>query len=180
MPNVFNLFNKPSTPSYKIVDVRGDAVPAQLVPISESVLGLPGRNSSASSELVFLAQLPQQGGTTFFVSQTPNRRVLAAQASSVRRPRMGVEDIEVSVGAESLSIVLDKDTGLLKFLGVVRPDGVQMVPVNQTFMYYVGMNGQTSDEDDRPSGAYIFRPNGTAENIADKAQVRPRELCTFH
>lgn len=48
-----------------------------------------------------------------------------------------------------------------------------MTPLQQNLMWYRGMKGYNQGFDDRASGAYIFRPNGTdAQPIASSATIR--------
>lgn len=49
----------------------GSVIPSEIFPIPEPVRRIPGRNSSATSELVFLAaQLPPMGSKSFLVERT--------------------------------------------------------------------------------------------------------------
>lgn len=49
----------------------GEAIPSDLMPIAEFVKSLPGRKSSATHELVFLAsQLPPLGGKSYYIEST--------------------------------------------------------------------------------------------------------------
>ena len=55
-----------------------------------------------------------------------------------------------------MTVTVDGVTGLMKSLSV---DGVE-TPLQQEFLWYAGILA-TPGADDRASGAYIFRPNGT-------------------
>lgn len=71
------------------VSSSGNAVEAQLVPIPKPVLSVPGRNSSATYELVFLASnIPSLGFLRFHIQKTANYRVLQQQMSSIRSHKM--------------------------------------------------------------------------------------------
>lgn len=51
----------------------GNTMPSQSIPIAESVKALPGRVSTATRELVFLArQLPPLGSKSYFVQPEPS------------------------------------------------------------------------------------------------------------
>lgn len=68
----------------------GNAVKAQLVPIPKPVLSIPGRDSSATSELVFqAADIPPLGFLRFHIQRTANHRVLRQQMSKIRSHELG-------------------------------------------------------------------------------------------
>ncbi|XP_042885144.1 lysosomal alpha-mannosidase-like isoform X3 [Penaeus japonicus] len=163
----------PSGAGYKVTDDQGHAIVSQLVPVPDAVLRVPGRNSTATLELVFLAEdIPPLGFLQFHVQKTANLPFQKEQMSQIFRPQRGLKDIEVNLGNQGLAVSLDKDTGLLKSIGVVRPDGITMIKVNQTYMWYAGMSGNNSQEEFRASGAYIFRPDGAhAQPVAAAANV---------
>lgn len=162
----------PDKVAYKITNYQGNAVEAQLVPIPDPVLSIPGRNSSATFELVFPAtDIPPLGFLRFHVQQTGNYRILQQQRSAVHSHKLGGDD-PIKLQGQNVAVFIDSQTGLLKFVGAVKPGDIQMVPVSQNFFVYTAMAGDNSKEQFRASGAYIFRPNGTeAIPIADKAEV---------
>lgn len=68
----------------------GRAVEAQLVPISTFVQSLPGRESTADSELVFLAaQLPPLGSKSYHVERTLKRSRTSAVKSKSKLKAAG-------------------------------------------------------------------------------------------
>ncbi|XP_076058752.1 lysosomal alpha-mannosidase II isoform X1 [Oratosquilla oratoria] len=157
--------------AYKVTAYDGTAVDTQLSSIPHTVLDIPGRNSTAELELVFLAEnIPPLGFVQYHVARTGNFRLLKSTSSKITKREPGKA---FTVKSENLAVSIDK-RGLLHSVGVVRPDDkITMYQVNQTFLYYKGMNGNNSKEDNRASGAYIFRPNGTTpvEVNADGAVV---------
>lgn len=63
--------------SYTVKDPDGNALPTQLIPIAPFVLNIPGRNSSATVELVFLAEdLPPLGYKAYHVTKATSDDVL--------------------------------------------------------------------------------------------------------
>lgn len=55
----------------------GNNVPTQLIPIAPFVLNIPGRNSSATVELIFLAEeLPPLGYKAYHVTKKPGNEVV--------------------------------------------------------------------------------------------------------
>jgi len=70
--------------------IAGEAVEAQLVPISTFVQSLPGRESTADSELVFLAaQLPPLGSKSYHVERTTKRNRISAVKSKSKLKAVG-------------------------------------------------------------------------------------------
>lgn len=59
-----------------------------------------------------------------------------------------------------LSVTCDGTTGLLK--SITDLNAQKTYNVAQNFYYYLGMAGFNSYPDNRASGAYVFRPNGTS------------------
>lgn len=152
----------PGDTGFTVTDFQDNVVLNQLVPIPKSVLQLPGRVSSATYELVFFAdEIPPLGYTQFHVQKTANRRVLKRQMSSVTTPADSENDLHVNIG-DSLSLYFDEKTKLLSGIGVEKHGDITTLKVNQTYLWYAGMNGHNTKESDRASGAYIFRPNGTS------------------
>lgn len=162
----------PGSTAYKVTDYNGNAVEVQLVPVPKPILSLPGRESSATYELVFQAtDIPPLGYLRYYIQRTTSRRILRQQKSRIRSQVLGGKSPIQMVG-ENLAIELDPDTGLLKMVGAVRPEGVRMVPVSQNFYVYPGMAGNNTKERFRASGAYIFRPNSTEPTeVANKVDV---------
>jgi lysosomal alpha-mannosidase len=64
----------PSNNNYEVSDSIGNKVTdIHVVPISERVLQIPGRNSSAKYELLFKANLEKLGFVTYFIKKTSKR-----------------------------------------------------------------------------------------------------------
>lgn len=75
---------------------------SQLVPVPDAVLRVPGRNSTATLELVFLAEdIPPLGLLQFHVQKTANLPFQKEQMSQIFRPQRGLKDIEVNLGVSS-------------------------------------------------------------------------------
>ncbi|XP_045601316.2 lysosomal alpha-mannosidase isoform X1 [Procambarus clarkii] len=149
----------PADVGYKVTDFKGNAIEAQLVPLPESVLSIPGRNSTAKYDLVFIAEdIPPLGFLQFHIQRTANIRIHRQQKSSIRVPH---DSNEINIVNENLAIGISARTGLLESVGVITSDGIKNILVNQTFLWYAGMSGNNDNEESRASGAYIFRPNNT-------------------
>ncbi|CAL8087779.1 unnamed protein product [Orchesella dallaii] len=149
------------TPGWDVYSQNG-IIPTQIVPISEPVLQIPGRKSSALYELIFaIDQLPGLTLTNFRISQS-----LSFSLNQINPVFVGGQDANSSVGPEEeykiensrgVKIVLSKTTGFLKTV----TQGSLELPVKQNFYYYLGMAGNNSKFAWRASGAYVLRPNTT-------------------
>lgn len=135
--------------SYAVTDSNAAQVPSELLPIPESILRLPGRQSSATHELVFQAvDLPPLGIRSYHIQPG---------GLETRRPKIQTTALpaheDLIVSAYGRKLVFDRQTGLLARVGDHN--------VRQEMLYYQGMAGNNSRFEFRASGAYIFRPNGT-------------------
>jgi len=82
----FPVSDKP--PSFRVLDLEGKVVPSQLVPIPPFILSLPGRNSPAERELVFMApDLPPMGSRSFYVQPTDPEKEEGSATKSVMKIR---------------------------------------------------------------------------------------------
>lgn len=138
----------------------GGVVPAQIVPIAENIQKLPGRRSQAKYELVFLAKdLPPLGARSYHVWHMKKRFSQFPKVKKLRTPLQ--EDYVVT--AYGWSLKFDGETGLLKEVGNQT--------VLQEMLFYPSMAGNNTRFEYRASGAYIFRPNGTALPIGPVSQL---------
>ncbi|XP_029036014.2 lysosomal alpha-mannosidase isoform X2 [Osmia bicornis bicornis] len=143
---------------YTIVDlVDGTEIVSQIVPIPNSVLEIPGRESKATGELVFLAAIPALGFKSYKITRKSSIQEDGLSDTSF----IGNEFYNVSVNDQG-QIVLDwkkqKDMSL-----------------TQSFHYYEGMEGNNEIAQNRSSGAYIFRPKG----ISSKNFVQPTSFKIY-
>jgi hypothetical protein len=110
--------------------------------------------------LVFVADLVALGYTTYFIQPTNN---VAQQSITLARNITGGADTTIQNTLTSLTI--DGTTGLLKSV-TDRQSGLTTT-ISQNFFYWIS---DTGADGNNPSGAYIFRPNGTtAVTIASTA-----------
>ncbi|KAJ8951614.1 hypothetical protein NQ318_012284 [Aromia moschata] len=63
---------------------------------------------------------------------------------------------------------VDSETG---FISKIFMNGKE-IDFSQEFLYYKGFVGDNKKFSNRSSGAYIFRPDGTAYRVADKASIK--------
>jgi hypothetical protein len=137
--------------AWTVQDTKGNSVVSQVVdvPPSTQVAG------EAPHMLFFQAELPLLGFTTYFVSPTTMGDAHAAAYTPARRVRMG-SDADVVIKSDKIKLTFSGDTGLL----TTFTKGTESVSMSQNFLYWNASAGNNA-ESGQPSGAYIFRPNGT-------------------
>ena len=142
--------------AYSVSDPKGNDIEVQLIPIADPILKIPGRESKATVELIFVAEeIPPLGFKSYSVTKQ--------DGNMISKP----EDItEITSGDGVVGFGLDPQTGLLN--RVIMNE--QAIPISQEFLFYEGNVGNNEVPTNRSSGAYIFRPipgkNATA--VADK------------
>ena len=139
--------------AYSLKLASGQEVPSDMLLIPPAIRKLPERVSNTTHEIVFMAKIPALGFTTFFLERT-SEAVLTAKARNFRPRSQEV----IKLKGKSFTAVFDASTGDLKSISMA--DG-KLFNVKQSYLYYKGMAGNNMEANDRASGAYIFRPNGT-------------------
>lgn len=142
--------------NYKVTDPEGKDLLVQAIPVADSIQNIPGRQSKAAFEIIFLASaIPPLGFKSYYVAKSS--KLTDDQTSS---------DVNVN---EGVRVKIDADTGLVS---EVTMNG-KSIPLEQNFFYYNGTVGNNRESKNRSSGAYIFRPNGTeAYRVAQKATFK--------
>lgn len=142
-------------------DDTGTEIASQLVPLPPSVLATPGRDSSATHELVFNTMLSPLSLVTHYVTRMETG------------PR-GVQDHEMHGGSWVTTLGKhDRVTLGKNKLKISIKHGSTTIHVKDTerniednvvlgLMYYPGHRGNNSEFEFRASGAYIFRPDSEA------------------
>ncbi|XP_055546042.1 lysosomal alpha-mannosidase-like [Wyeomyia smithii] len=138
---------------YEIHDPQGHKQHSQVVPVPAPVSELKFRKSSAHEELVFKAdQVPPMGFKSFYVTESNDYRREAVD-------ELPVAD-ETSIGNEHLTLNFNKN-GFLSTIDIEK----QTYRLQQDFLFYEGAYGNNEVFENRSSGAYIFRPNGTESHV---------------
>lgn len=170
---------------YEIMDYRNVSVDFQIVSIPTQVQSLFYRQSSALSEIVFMAnELPPLGYKSYFIQRKSKteeevlemRRKIEPKALSMQNDGF-MSDAPVindtqngpfKIGNRFVELSFDEN-GLLSSVG----GGNTEMKVRQNFYLYHGFNGDNRAFEKRASGAYIFRPNDTeAQKIVSRADVK--------
>ncbi|XP_024086114.1 lysosomal alpha-mannosidase-like [Cimex lectularius] len=142
---------------YSVKCPMGKEQDTQIVPIPTSVTEIPGRNSQAVAELVFLAKgVPPLGFKSFYVMK--NSDATTFNSHVFHHSRQSIE-----IGYDNLKVILNSK-GNLKG---VRKDNV-LHSISNNFGYYIGAVGNNEVVQNRSSGAYIFRPESKLIPIAIK------------
>ncbi|XP_058452835.1 lysosomal alpha-mannosidase-like [Malaya genurostris] len=145
--------------SYVVRDATGTQLPTQIVSVAESVTSLDSRTSPAIDELIFFAEeIPPLGFKSFYISEGSGNK-----KKHTPQPKQQF----VSIGNEYLTLYFNGNG----FLSTINING-QDHRLEQNFLYYEGAYGNNEVFENRSSGAYIFRPNGTESPIANYAQIR--------
>ncbi|VVC31552.1 Hypothetical protein CINCED_3A003390 [Cinara cedri] len=152
-----------SETAYSVVDPGGQRLTVQYVRLPQAVLRVPGRVSTATTELVFrAADLPPLGYKSYLITR---EKVNRQQRETQPKTNGGID-----VGDTLLGLKMDENDPR-KF---VLYAGGDEVPLIQEFAYYRSMAGDNEKDYNRSSGAYIFRPNGTAVPVCDKQKPPER------
>jgi len=139
---------------YTITDHAGKQLPCQVVPVPAPVAALPLRESNATHELVFAAPAVPALGNAFF---SVEKRGPALPAVKGRKLKGSHQHVDMA----GLSLKFDEISGLLQEFTLQTPKGPRTRKLSQQLMWYAGMAGNNIGFDNRASGAYIFRPNGS-------------------
>lgn len=116
---------------YQVHDFEGKEVKSSLVPLPEPVTKLLGHNPKTTHELVFQAQLPALGFTTYLITKSDNK----AQGEKVSPD----SNNNIVLKGQGSTFTFDGKTGELK--GVER-QGKQH-KIKQEFLYYPSKKSST-------------------------------------
>ncbi|CAH1119882.1 unnamed protein product [Phaedon cochleariae] len=142
--------------SYTVTGPDGKQLDTQIIPISDGILRIPGRSSSATNELIFEASdLPPLGFKSYFVQQVSDNEI--PEAESVRKYKFGEAEFQINSKTGLITKITMNDVSL---------------DFAQEFLYYKGFVGDNEKFANRSSGAYVFRPYGGSFKVADRAQVQ--------
>jgi alpha-mannosidase len=160
----------PGVTSYAVTGPTGDAVQAQLLPLSPSDLALRayyGASNVTVAWLAFLAAVPALGHAAYFiepvgptgpagpaavasdvvvVQQQPPSTSSSSSSQTDQTLTNGILTLTISAATGMLSSYANAETGL-------------SVPLVQEWFFYNASVG--NDVDPQASGAYVFRPNSS-------------------
>ncbi|GAB6018760.1 hypothetical protein CHUAL_000429 [Chamberlinius hualienensis] len=149
--------------SYAVSGPDGIPITSQIIPVPQPVLDDPERNSNSQYDLVFNVDLPPSGYNTYFVQSGD------ATEKTILKPQEvhNMPAAPLVIANEFLSVTVDGDSGLLQ--SITDLVNGKTYNVEQNYYYYQGWEGNNIVPEGRASGAYIFRPNGTANLVSATA-----------
>ncbi|KAK9506080.1 hypothetical protein O3M35_008078 [Rhynocoris fuscipes] len=142
-------------------------LPVQMVPIPDFLFYIPGRRLVETVEIVFIAEnLPPLGYKSYYVesSNTENENFF-------RSKLVNVNENNISVGYNNGIMVTIDQNG--KIDSIKTKGAAKETPFTQEFAYYHGANQPEEFQVNKQSwsGAYIFRPTGTAVTVTDQPKT---------
>ncbi|KAL2629535.1 hypothetical protein R1flu_014221 [Riccia fluitans] len=153
--------------SLTVTDSDGQAIPSQLVPLSNSAKTLRekyvrshgGVHFGAGSlrYLVFQASVPPLGYRTFHIRASAPGSIQAAQNSFVQKIDAKTGDVHLQSKGALVQISLE--TGRIQKMKNMKT-GVT-ADVEQSYCWYNASDGNTVEDHGQASGAYVFRPNSS-------------------
>jgi len=151
--------------SYSVLDPQGKPVVAQMLPVPEAVLKVPGRFSQATLELVFRAEdLPPLGFRSYYVSPSNTLRTPLSEPEKIG-------DSSFRFGhSDGLSLTMNGRSGLSTKLH--GPGFSDEPSFEQSFYYYESSVGNNDEPKNRSSGAYIFRPKSSTIMINPQPTIK--------
>ncbi|XP_074600308.1 lysosomal alpha-mannosidase-like isoform X2 [Brevipalpus obovatus] len=145
----------------------GQPVNGLVVPSPPYLKSLPQRSANASFQLEFPVNLTNLGFVTYFVEKQHQQGLTADRFA-------GAEQMQGSepLNAKGNGFIASFDAESGNILSLTLDDG-RFVKINQKFQWYAGMIGNNSAAAFRSSGAYIFRPDGSAQDFPEtpKAEI---------
>ncbi|KAG8388779.1 hypothetical protein BUALT_Bualt02G0160700 [Buddleja alternifolia] len=112
--------------------------------------------------LVFPASVPPLGWNTYFISQKGNY-IGKNYVSKLEDPP---EKETIEIGQGNLKLSFSLSSGQLKRMYNSKT-GID-VPIQQNYLFYSSSEGD-NDDVPQPSGAYIFRPNGSHPSVVSRS-----------
>ncbi|GBG61654.1 hypothetical protein CBR_g23169 [Chara braunii] len=154
-----------------VEDLHGIEVLSQMVPVeveeealrefhAEAYTGAKLHRRDPLFELVFEAQVPPLGVATYFVDHPTNPSDRASVSAMEQLDTNASASGIVDVGNDYVRVSIANDTGRLQRITELK-SGLS-VELKNSFLWYNGSTGNTVEEPGQASGAYIFRPNGSA------------------
>lgn len=151
----------------RVTGPDGKELQVDIVPIPASVQSLPDREDSiATTELTIKLDVPASSISALTVERTDTK----FDEPTVSR----ISSRGLLLKSKSMEVSFDS-TGQIQF---VKLSNGNKIKLQQDFLVYRSMNGNNSAFAYRASGAYIFRPNGTAEPIKDSHNDQPSAKYT--
>ncbi|KAF8400067.1 hypothetical protein HHK36_015942 [Tetracentron sinense] len=147
-----------------IRDSSGKEIESQLLPLVNASVGMrnyhvkaylgKSPNDTPKYWLAFSASAPPLGFSTYIVSSAKRAGVNSTRSTVYTSQRK--ENGTVEVGQGNLKLIYSEDEGKLTYY--INSRSLVKAFVEQSYIFYSGNDGF---EDNKASGAYVFRPNST-------------------
>jgi lysosomal alpha-mannosidase len=156
--------------SVEVLDENGEQITAQLIPISEGTKKARGNRGEALYDLLFPGLLRPLGLDLFLVRPTKSGRGTSTVKSREYVPEPGA-DFTIDNGV--MTLTFSGATGRL----MMMENKVSKISakVDQNFLWWNSSAGNNVNSS-QTSGAYIFRPNGTAPFEINGSIVKTRVI----
>ena len=121
--------------NFRVLNIDGEEIVSQILPIPEDTLSIPGRESIASHILYFTSDhIPPLGSKIYQIEKVPT------QDPAMKEARKKLH-VDFSSATNELFISNEKEK----------------LSVGLELLYYEGHGGLNDKPENRPSGAYNFR-----------------------
>ncbi|GLJ52491.1 hypothetical protein SUGI_1116890 [Cryptomeria japonica] len=153
-----------SSSAFEILDSNGSKIQAQFVPIDPTLRKVHDYYATAFQEasvqdgalfnLYFEVAVPSLGYVVYFMKATKTE----ASWTIAMKPQDFNGDIILD--STRIQMVFSNSTGLLKQIRNYEDE--VSIPMQQSFCWYNGSDGNTGEKRIQASGAYVFRPNSSS------------------
>ncbi|CAF3076283.1 unnamed protein product [Rotaria sp. Silwood2] len=158
----------PVTKNYTIRDTTGHAILADLIPISEATMKIPGRKSFAINQLVFRVVLPALGFNTYYFEVKSNN--LRINEKNNEQQIIITKNDKCVLQNDYLQVEFDCQGNLKKIINLKKNIVVPFTA--QGFYLYTSFPGNNSRSEFQASGAYIFRSNSSdSQPVSTKRSI---------
>lgn len=153
-----------SSSAFEILDSNGRKIQAQFVPIDPALRKVHDYYATAFQEvsvqdgllfnLYFEVAVPSLGYVVYYMKPTKTE----ASWTMPMKPQDFNGDIILD--STRIQMVFSNSTGLLK--QIRNHEDEVSIPMQQSFCWYNGSDGNTGEKRIQASGAYVFRPNSSS------------------
>jgi lysosomal alpha-mannosidase len=160
---VLHHFRMPVTRNYTVRDPSGQPILAELIPASDSTKRIPGRTTTAMNQLIFRANLPALGFSTYYFEAKPTKER--------EEPKIKItKNDECILQNQNLRVEIDAQGNLEHIVNLKKSFAVGFS--GQGFYWYQSFPGNNTRSEFQASGAYIFRPlSPTAQPVSATRSV---------
>ena len=141
--------------NYLVFDANNVLVTSETVEIDKETSSIPERNSKARYNLVFNANIQPLKFSTFTVKKSAKKQ---------KFKEIKVSNNPLFIRNEHIQVTFDINGNLNELINI---DIGKNTLIKQMFCYYNSYQGNNSEGQFQPSGAYIFRPDSDTPTCLD-------------